>query len=107
MVIFTKKFRTLDPHLPIVWDKVLKNGCFYSFPKYLVLLEGIEHGNSKEKRVGRPKMKAAITSSEHVSQVGRGKSRTCVTSICIYCASPDFSSSWIQNPLYVIMIMYC
>ena len=25
MVIFTKKFGTLDPHLPIVWDKV--QGC--------------------------------------------------------------------------------
>ena len=34
MVIFTKKFRTLDPHLPIVWDKVLKkNGFFFdTFP---------------------------------------------------------------------------
>ena len=28
MVIFTKKFRTLDLHLPIVWDKVLKNRFF-------------------------------------------------------------------------------
>ena len=35
MVIFTKKFRTLDPHLPIVWDKVLKKTVFffYTFPK--------------------------------------------------------------------------
>ena len=28
MVIFTKKFRTLNPHLPIVWDKVLKKTVF-------------------------------------------------------------------------------
>ena len=28
MVIFTKKFGTLDLHLPIVWDKVLKNRFF-------------------------------------------------------------------------------
>ena len=34
MVIFTKKFGTLDPHLPIVWDKVpKKNGFFDTFPK--------------------------------------------------------------------------
>ena len=33
MVIFTKKFGTLDPHLPIVWDKVQKKNCFfYTFP---------------------------------------------------------------------------
>ena len=28
MVIFTKKFGTLDPHLPIVWDKVPKKRFF-------------------------------------------------------------------------------
>ena len=28
MVFFTNKFRTLDPHLPIVWDKVLKKTFF-------------------------------------------------------------------------------
>ena len=28
MVVFTRKFGTLDPHLPIVWDKVPKNGFF-------------------------------------------------------------------------------
>ena len=28
-VIFTKKFRTFDPHLPIVWDKVLKKNVFF------------------------------------------------------------------------------
>ena len=33
MVIFTKKFGTLDPHLPIVWDKVPKKRFFYTFPK--------------------------------------------------------------------------
>ena len=32
MVIFTKKFRTLDPHLPIVWDKVLKKNFFFLTP---------------------------------------------------------------------------
>ena len=32
MVIFTKKFGALDPHLPIVWDKVPKNVFFYTFP---------------------------------------------------------------------------
>ena len=32
MVIFTKKFRTLDPHLPIVWDKVLKKTVFFWTP---------------------------------------------------------------------------
>ena len=29
MVIFTKKFGTLDPHLPIVWDKVQKKQTIY------------------------------------------------------------------------------
>ena len=28
MVLFTKKFGTLDPHLPIVWDKVPKKTFF-------------------------------------------------------------------------------
>ena len=32
MVIFAKKFGTLDSHLPIVWDKVPKNGFFDTFP---------------------------------------------------------------------------
>ena len=39
MVIFTKKFRTLDPHLPIVWDKVLKKTLF-SFTPSLISTEG-------------------------------------------------------------------
>ena len=29
MVIFTKKFGTLDPHLPIVWDKVPQKKRFF------------------------------------------------------------------------------
>ena len=29
MVIFTKKFGTLDPHLPIVWDKVPKKTVLF------------------------------------------------------------------------------
>ena len=29
MVVFTKRFGTLDPHLPIVWDKVPKNPGFF------------------------------------------------------------------------------
>ena len=34
MVIFTKKFGTLDPHLPIVWDKVPNKTVFLgTFPK--------------------------------------------------------------------------
>ena len=33
MVVFTKQFGTLDPHLPIVWDKVPKKRFFYTFPK--------------------------------------------------------------------------
>ena len=40
MVIFTKKFGTLDPHLPIVWDKVPKKNRFFdTFPKrcYVVM----------------------------------------------------------------------
>ena len=35
MVIFTKKFRTLDPHLPIVWDKVLKINRFFLTPSLM------------------------------------------------------------------------
>ena len=81
------------------WPKAIK----HLNKKYLFFLEENVHGNRKEKRDGRQKMKAAITSSEHVSLVGRGKSRTRVTSICILCtvqcAPPDFSSSGIQNPL--------
>ena len=44
MVIFTKKFETLDPHLPIVWDKVpKKNGFLDTFP-YLIfwLIENLK-----------------------------------------------------------------
>ena len=33
MVFFTKKFGTLNPHLPIVWDRVPKNVFFDTFPK--------------------------------------------------------------------------
>ena len=38
MVIFTKKFRTFDPHLPIVWDKVLKKKFFFfdTFPNLTI-----------------------------------------------------------------------
>ena len=34
---FTKKFRTFDPHLPIVWDKVLKKTViiFDTFPNQI------------------------------------------------------------------------
>ena len=32
MVIFTKKFGTLDPHQPIVWDKVPKKTFFWDLP---------------------------------------------------------------------------
>ena len=32
MVIFTKNYGTLGPHLPIVWDKVPKKTFFYTFP---------------------------------------------------------------------------
>ena len=39
MVIFTKKFGTLDPHLPIVWDKVPKKTFFLdTFPKLIIRL---------------------------------------------------------------------
>ena len=42
MVIFTKKFGTLDPHLPIVWDKVPnKNPSFLGLcPKIGVAVGG-------------------------------------------------------------------
>ena len=30
MVVFTRKFGTLDPHLPIVWDKVPKKRFFWT-----------------------------------------------------------------------------
>ena len=37
MVISTKKFGTLDPHLPIIWDKVPKKNVFFdTFPKTLI-----------------------------------------------------------------------
>ena len=35
MVIFIKKFGTLDPHLPIVWDKVPNKRFFYDTFPYL------------------------------------------------------------------------
>ena len=37
MVIFTKKFGTLDPHLPIVWDKVPKKTFFLHLPLWTKL----------------------------------------------------------------------
>ena len=50
--------------------------------------------NRKEKRVGRQKMKAAITGSERVSLVGREKWNTCQNHMHIaHCAPPDFSYS--------------
>ena len=72
--------------LRLQWSKAIK----HLNKKYLFLLEENVHGNRKEKRDGRQKMKAAITSSEHVSLVRRGKSRTRVTSICILCTSRLF-----------------
>ena len=30
MVVFTKEFGTLDPHLSIVWDKVPKKNVFFT-----------------------------------------------------------------------------
>ena len=40
MGFFTKKFRTFDPHLPIVWDKVLKKTFFLTpSPTTLVLIQ--------------------------------------------------------------------
>ena len=37
MVIFIKKFGTLDPHLPIVWDKVPNKRFFFDTFPYLKL----------------------------------------------------------------------
>ena len=44
MVIFTKKVGTLDPHLPIVWDKVPKKYNFLGdiFLKILMMLFGAD-----------------------------------------------------------------
>ena len=80
--------------LRLQWSKAIK----HLNEKYVFLLEQIEHGNREEKRVGRQKMKAAITSSEHVSLVGRGKVEH-VSQAFAHCAPTDFSSSGIQNPL--------
>ena len=45
MVIFTKKFGTLDPHLPIVWDKVpKKNVFFYTFPNRYYIQKAVVNG---------------------------------------------------------------
>ena len=37
MVIFTKKFGTLDPHLPVVWDKIPKKTFFFTPSLSIVL----------------------------------------------------------------------
>ena len=42
MVIFTKKLRTLDPHLPIVWDKVLKKTFFFLTPSLSICIVAID-----------------------------------------------------------------
>ena len=44
-LVFTKKFRTLDPHLPIVWDKVLKKTVFFfdTFPNFRLSQEFTNH----------------------------------------------------------------
>ena len=34
MVVFTKEFETLDPHLPIVWDKDPKKTVFLHLPLF-------------------------------------------------------------------------
>ena len=39
MCIFTKKFRTFDPHLPIFQDKVLKKRGYFLIPSLSVLLQ--------------------------------------------------------------------
>ena len=72
--------------LRLKWPKAIK----HLNKKYLFLLEENVHGNRKEKRDGRQKMKAAITSSEHVSLVGREKSGTRVRIICTLCTSRLF-----------------
>ena len=40
MVIFTKKFWTLNPHLPIVWDKVPKKTFFFWTPSLTGDMQG-------------------------------------------------------------------
>ena len=74
--------------------------------KYVFLLEQIEHGNREEKRVGRQKMKATITSSEHVSLVGREKWNTCQKYLHIVHLQ-TFLLLGSKIRFYVIMIMYC
>ena len=49
MCIFTKKFRTFDPHLPIVQDKVLKkNGYFFWHLPLLIRDNDEDAGDGKE-----------------------------------------------------------
>ena len=54
MVVFTKEFGTLDPHLPIVWDKVPNETVFLgpsliaisasaAYHMFLDLIEGHLH----------------------------------------------------------------
>ena len=84
------------------WPKAIK----HLNKKYVFLLEQIEHGNREEKRVGRQKMKAAITSSEHVSLVGREKWTTCHKHLhIVHLLTFLLLGSKIR--FYVIMIMYC
>ena len=47
MVIFTKKFGTLDPHLPIVWDKVPKKRFFWTPSLTLYLCKALRGGTYK------------------------------------------------------------
>ena len=88
--------------LRLKWPKAIK----HLNKKYVFLLEQIEHGNREEKRVGRQKMKAAITSREHVSLVGREKWNTCHKHLHIVHLQ-TFLLLGSKIRFYVIMIMYC
>ena len=46
MCIFTKKFRTFDPHLPIVWDKVLKKTVIFLTPSLSAIIDFLYFGEA-------------------------------------------------------------
>ena len=60
MVIFTKKFGTLDPHLPIVWDKVPNKTVFFgTFPHTLktrIILAALALSRSSLRKLADPDM---------------------------------------------------
>ena len=94
MGFFTKKFRTFDPHLPIVWDKVLKKTFFFdTFPYSTTALYPSE-------KVFLQAPSQQVTNSRYTVTFGK-PSTIPVVGLASY---PSSGNTWLR---YLIRIFWC